>query len=310
MGSLTCGEGEWETVAGTTVEDSITELDFVSSLYEISPLLMKCLPGPHKKALFRIQQSKSMLMKVVEKYKQCQLQHEPEDFIEYYLLQMEKSKGNAGSTYDEENLVQCIFDLITAGVETSTNSLQWGLLFMAHHPDIQENVYKELEDILGSSPSICYQDCKKLPYTQAVIHEILRIRYILPLGVPRRSTKEVNICGYNIPKGTFFMANMPALFLDPKRWKTPKEFNPSHFLDEDGNFVLREDFVPFGAGARVCLGEQLGKMELFLFLTYLLRAFHFQPTRGVEELNKEPVLGFTLHPEPYQIRAIPRISSS
>ncbi|KAJ7324679.1 hypothetical protein JRQ81_017699 [Phrynocephalus forsythii] len=281
---------------------------FFHMLYESSPSLMKFLPGPHKKALSRLKQSKSMLTEVVKKYKQSHLQHEPEDFTEYYLLQIEKSKGDPSSIYDEENLVQCIFDLIVAGTETSTNSLQWGLLFLAHHPDIQEKVYKELEDVLGSSPSICYQDAKKLPYTQAVIHETLRIRYILPLGVPRRSAQDLNLFGYNIPKGTFCMANLPALFLDPEQWKTPQEFNPSHFLDEDGNFVLKEDFVPFGAGARVCLGEQLGKMELFIFLTYLIRAFHFQPTEGVEELNKAPVFGFTLHPQPFKIRAIPRSS--
>ncbi|KFQ18432.1 Cytochrome P450 2K1, partial [Merops nubicus] len=93
---------------------------------------------------------------------------------------------------------------------------------------------------------------------------------------------------------------------DSEHWATPWEFNPDHFLDSDGNFVNKEAFLPFSAGHRVCLGEQMARVELFIFFTSLLRAFTFQLPEGVKEINLEYILGAILQPHPYQLCAIPR----
>ncbi|KAH0624280.1 hypothetical protein JD844_007968, partial [Phrynosoma platyrhinos] len=220
------------------------------------------------------------------------------------------NKGDPRSTYSDDNLAHLILDLFIAGTETSATSLHWALLLMVAYPDIQDKVYKEIEDIMGSSEAICYQDQKKLPYTNAVIHEVLRAKYVFFFGLPRECVKDVKLRGFHIPKGTFIVPDLHSVLLDPERWETPEEFNPHHFLDKEGNFISREEFLPFGIGARVCLGEQMAKMEIFLFFTYLLRKFKFQLPEGVKELNKEPLLGFTLHPHPYKICAVPRCSSS
>ncbi|XP_062832926.1 cytochrome P450 2K1-like [Anolis carolinensis] len=117
--------------------------------------------------------------------------------------------------------------------------------------------------------------------------------------------------GFLIPKGTIIVPNLRSVPLDPEHWESPKEFNPKHFLDQDGHFVAREAYLAFGAGARVCLGEQLARMEFFIFLVSLLRAFHFQLPPGVnEELNEEPVVGVSTPPHPYKVCAVPRCSSS
>uniref|UniRef100_A0A8D0E2Z8 Uncharacterized protein n=1 Tax=Salvator merianae TaxID=96440 RepID=A0A8D0E2Z8_SALMN len=164
--------------------------------------------------------------------------------------------------------------------------------------------------VFGSSHAICYEDRKKLPYTNAVIHEVLRAKYALLVGIPRRCAKDVKIYGFHIPKGTFIVTDLNSVLIDPTRWETPDKFNPHHFLDKDGNFVAREEFLPFGAGARVCLGEQMAKMEIFIFLTSLLRLFNFHVPEGVKKLNKDPVPGLTLHPHPYKLCAVPRGSAS
>ncbi|XP_062832935.1 cytochrome P450 2K6 isoform X5 [Anolis carolinensis] len=217
------------------------------------------------------------------------------------------SKNDPDSTYDEENLAQYIQDLFITGTETTATVLKWAILLLANYPDIQDKVYKEIEDVLVSS-SICYQDLKKLPYTNAVFHEIQRSKYILLVGFPRQSTKDMNLRGFHIPKGTIIIPNVRSVLLDPEQWETPEEFNPNHFLDKEGNFVAREEFLPFGAGARVCLGEQLARMEYFLFLTNLLRAFHFQLPEGVKKLNQTPIIGLTTPPHPYKVCAVPRHS--
>ncbi|KFV85065.1 Cytochrome P450 2K1, partial [Struthio camelus australis] len=90
---------------------------------------------------------------------------------------------------------------------------------------------------------------------------------------------------------------------DPKYWETPYQFNPGHFLDTDGNFVAREASA-FSAGHRVCLGEVLARMELFIIFCTLLQTFKFTPTEGVQEVNTQIIFGSTMKPHPYKICAV------
>ncbi|KAF7235655.1 Cytochrome P450 2J2 [Varanus komodoensis] len=313
------------------IHDSLkVATSFSYLLYEMFPGIMKHLPGPHQKAFSAIQVVLSYAKEEIGKHREHESFHEPQDFIDYYLLQLEKvsietnhtmpfrlketvqvkgNKKDPTSTYDCENLAQCINDLFIAGTDTAATTLLWALLFLTNHPDVQEKVYKEMEDVFGPSCSIAYQDKKKLPYTNAVIHEIQRREYVLVFGLPRQTLNDVTVNGVLIPKGTMIFADMRSALLDPEQWETPHEFNPNHFLDKDGNFVAQEAFLAFGAGARTCLGEQLARMEVFIVLTSLVRAFQFQLPEGVKELDSTAVSGLTRHPCPFKICAVPRCSS-
>ncbi|XP_058043373.1 cytochrome P450 2J5-like isoform X1 [Ahaetulla prasina] len=274
-------------------------------LYDLFPQLMRYLPGPHKKTLASVDIIHAFAKLEIEKHKESHSLHEPQDFIDYYFLQMEKSRNDPDSTYSEENLVQCIFDFFTAGTDTTFTTMMWALLLLTNHPDTQEKVQKEIEDVFGSSGSISYQDRKKLPYTNAVIHEMQRLKYVLLYGVPRQSAKDVTMRGYHIPKGTVIVPDLRSVLLDPEKWETPEEFNPNHFLDKNGKFIEREEFLPFGIGLRVCVGQQLARTEIFILLTSLLRAFSFRLPEGVKKLNETPVAEISTHPHPYKLCAIP-----
>ncbi|XP_025032580.1 cytochrome P450 2K6-like [Python bivittatus] len=203
-------------------------------------------------------------------------------------------------------MAQCIVDLFIAGTDTTSASLHWALLLMATHLDIQDKVHKELEEVFNSSHSICYKDWKKLPYTSAVIHEIMRNKYALLFGLARQCVKDVYLNGFIIPKGAVILPDLRSVLSDPEHWEMPEEFNPNNFLDKEGNFVLKEAFLPFGAGTRSCLGELLAKTEFFIVFTSLLREFRLELPEGVEKLSQESIIGLTLHPPPYKICALPR----
>ncbi|KAF4070943.1 hypothetical protein AMELA_G00279270 [Ameiurus melas] len=105
--------------------------------------------------------------------------------------------------------------------------------------------------------------------------------------------------------GTTVTTNLLSVLNDKSEWETPDTFNPGHFLDDQGQFLKKDAFLPFSAGKRSCLGEQLARMELFLFFTSLLQCFTFSPGAG-DELRMEGQLGFTYAPRPYCMCATPR----
>uniref|UniRef100_A0A8D0L8X5 Cytochrome P450 family 2 subfamily AB member 15 n=1 Tax=Sphenodon punctatus TaxID=8508 RepID=A0A8D0L8X5_SPHPU len=275
-------------------------------MYEAFPWLVRSLSEPHKKLLACRDFVYSFARKEIKNHEAAGTLDDPRDFIDFYLAEMENVRDST-STFDEDNMVHDIFDLFSAGSDTTTTTLQWALLYMVKHPDIQEKVQKELDDVLGSCQFISYEDRKSLPYTNAVIHEIQRFNNIILIGLPRQTVKDTTVLrSYYIPNGIVVLPDLYSVLCDPEQWETPQQFNPNHFLDKDGNFVTREAFMAFGAGPRVCLGEQLARTELFIFFTTLLRAFSFRLPEGVKEISTQPVIGIIMHPEPYQICAVPR----
>ncbi|KFQ15965.1 Cytochrome P450 2J6, partial [Leptosomus discolor] len=279
---------------------------FLHQLYDILPWLMCCIPGPHKKVLSCYDVLSSFARKEVRRHVERGIPDEPQDFIDFYLAEVEKSKDGVKPKYDEDNLVYLINDLFLGGSETSSTTLYWGLLYMVVNPEIQEKVQKELDAVLGTSQLISYADRRKLPYTNAVVHEIQRFSNIVFVGMPRLCVRNTTLLGYPIKKGTPIMPNIASVLYDPEQWETPRQFNPGHFLDKEGNFIPREAFLPFSAGHRVCLGEHLARTELFIFFASLLRAFTFRLPEGVTKINTEPIFGGTLQPHPYRVCAIPR----
>uniref|UniRef100_A0A7M4EZQ9 Cytochrome P450 2C8-like n=1 Tax=Crocodylus porosus TaxID=8502 RepID=A0A7M4EZQ9_CROPO len=260
-------------------------------LYELAPHIIHHLPGPHKKALSAYDVLNSFAKMEITRHLERGIPDKPQDFIDFYLVEMEKVSDSA------------TFDLFLAGSETTATTLYWSLLYMVAYPDIQEKVQQELDAVLGSSQLICYEDRKKMPYTNAVIHEIQRFSNIIPVGLPRVYKTESVVSSL---QGTTIFPNIGSVLYDPEQWETPRQFNPGHFLDKDGNFVNQKAFLPFSAGHRVCLGELLARTELFIFFSNLLRAFTFRLPEGVKQVNIEPILAGTWQPHPYGICAVPR----
>uniref|UniRef100_A0A8D2INQ6 Uncharacterized protein n=1 Tax=Varanus komodoensis TaxID=61221 RepID=A0A8D2INQ6_VARKO len=267
----------------------------------IFPWLLSRLPGRHKRVLQARDFVYAFIRKEIQKHLDADVPEDPEDFIDFYLAQIEKV-----TPYDEINMVHSIFDLFLGGTETSSTTLTWALLYMVRYPDIQAKVQQEIDAVIAPGQTIYYDDRKLLPYTNAVIHEIQRFSNIVAVGLPRYCMKDTMIRQFLMKKGTTLFPNMASALYDPKEWEMPLSFHPDHFLDKDGNFTCREAFIPFSLGHRMCLGEHLARTELFLFFSNLLRAFKFHLAEGSKDVTLEPVCGGTLQPHYFEICAIPR----
>lgn len=112
--------------------------------------------------------------------------------------------------------------------------------------------------------------------------------------------------GYTIPKGSVIVPNLWSVHRDPNIWEKPDEFQPSRFLDEKGQLIKKEAFIPFGMGKRVCMGEQLAKMELFLIFASLMQSFTFLYPENAAKPSMDGRFGLTLAPCPFNIIALKR----
>ncbi|XP_071403598.1 cytochrome P450 2J4-like [Centroberyx affinis] len=275
-----------------------------AQIYNMLPWLMKWLPGPHQR-IFVLTDKLIAFVKIrIKEHREDYDPSSPRDYIDCFLSEMGE-KEDLDSGFDLENLSFCTLDLFSAGTETTTTTLHWGLLYMIYYPHIQERVQAEIDTVVGSSRQPSVTDRENMPYTDAVIHEIQRMGNILPLNVPHMANKNTTLSKYTIPKGTMILPMLHSVLHDESVWETPHSFNPQHFLDQDGKFRKREAFLPFSAGKRACPGEPLARMELFLFFTSLLQRFSFSAPTG-EEPSLDFKLGATHCPKPYRLCAIPR----
>ncbi|XP_063056859.1 cytochrome P450 2J6-like [Engraulis encrasicolus] len=283
----------------------VVEASIWAELYNTFPAIMRLLPGPHQTLKQDYEKVKDFLRQEIEEHKEDWDPSEPRDYIDCYLSEIEKTKEDTAAGFHEDSLIMCTLDLFVAGSETTSTTLRWSFLYMAKYPEVQEKVQAEIEQVIGNSRLPSMADRPNMPYTDAVLHEIQRLGNIVPLALPRNTTKDVQLNGYHIPKGTQVIPNLTSVLFDENEWETPNSFNPGHFLDKEGKFVKNPAFIPFSAGKRVCLGESLAKMELFIFFTSFLQRFSFSMPPGVK-----PVMDFrfgvTLAPLAYEICATSR----
>ncbi|XP_061450001.1 cytochrome P450 2J2-like isoform X2 [Rhineura floridana] len=268
-------------------------------LYNILPLV-RGLPLPHRTIFSNSEKIFAFFRRELEEHKANLNPGKPRDFIDAYLEEIEKPE-NKGSSFEEENMFIVMFDLFAAGSETTARTIQWGLLYLVTFPDIQENCQSEMDMVLGNGACLKYEDQEKLPYTNAVIHEIQRFSSVPALGIGHAPIKDTQLSGYTISKGTTVIINFASILCDKSQWKYPSEFNPSNFLNEQGEFMKPEAFLPFSAGPRVCLGENMARMELFLFLATILRSFQLSWPDESKAPDLTPQYGITLSPSHFKV---------
>nr|AXE71678.1 CYP2B [Arborimus longicaudus] len=273
-----------------------------SHVFEFFSGFLKYFPGTHIQVSKNLQEILDYVGHSVEKHRATLDPSNPRDFIDTYLLRMEKEKSNQHTEFHHQNLMQSVLSLFFAGTETTSTTLRFGFLLLLKYPHVAEKVQKEIDQVIGSHRPPSLDDRTKMPYTEAVIREIQRFSDIAPIAAPHKVTKDTLFRGYLLPKNTEVYVVLSAALHDPRYFEQPDAFNPDHFLDANGALKKMEAFMPFSTGKRICLGEGIARNELFLFFTTILQSFSVSSPVAPKDIDLTPrESGLTKVAPTYQI---------
>ncbi|KAK5848067.1 hypothetical protein PBY51_005719 [Eleginops maclovinus] len=245
-----------------------------------------------------------LLSRKLEEHKASLNDGPPRDLLDALLQGQGEGVQQEGGGITDDHVLMTAAEAFGAGVETTSTTLLWILAYLVHHPPVQRRVQAELDKQVGERP-VCVSDRSRLPYLECVINEGMRIRPVSPVLIPHTAMTDSSIGGHPVGRGTRVLVNMWAIHHDPEHWDKPDLFNPDRFLDDRGQRVTPPCFMPFGAGPRVCVGESLARLELFLFLSSLLQRMSFKLPDGASPPNLQGRLGVVLQPLPYKVVVTP-----
>ncbi|XP_003209373.2 cytochrome P450 1A4 [Meleagris gallopavo] len=196
----------------------------------------------------------------------------------------------------DESIISIVNDLFGAGFDTVTTTLSWCIMYAALYPHIQKKIQAELDQTIGCERRPRLSDRGILPYTEAFILEVFRHSSLLPFTIPHSTTKDTVLNGYYIPKDTCVFVNQWQVNHDEKIWKDPSSFKPERFLNAAGTEINKTEgdkVVIFGLGKRRCIGESIGRWEVFLFLSTILQQLEVSLAPG-QQVDVTPQYGLTM----------------
>ncbi|KAF8029436.1 hypothetical protein BT93_E1978 [Corymbia citriodora subsp. variegata] len=218
------------------------------------------------------------------------------DFVDV-LLVIEKDK-TLGFALGADSIKALVLDIFTAGTDTTYTVLEWAMTELLRHPRAMDILQTEVRKIANGKPNITDEDLEKMHYLRAVLKETLRLHPPIPLLVPRLSTRDVKIRGYDIAVGTMVITNAWTIGRDPSTWDKPDEFKPERFLNSSVDFKGQDlELIPFGSGRRGCPGTSFAMATNELVLANLVDKFDWALPEGLkaEDLDMTECTGLTIH---------------
>ncbi|KAL0911867.1 hypothetical protein M5K25_017796 [Dendrobium thyrsiflorum] len=205
------------------------------------------------------------------------------DFIDI-LLQLQRDL-NSDFVLTRDHIKAILMDMFAAGTDTSFITLDWSMAELIRNPEVMKKAQDEVREILANGEEMIREEhLGQLKYLNAVIKEVLRLHPPIPLLLPRVSTEACQMEGYNIPKETRVIINAWAIGRDGAYWDSPEEFKPERFLSSNIDYRGKDfQFIPFGAGRRICPGMPFAIAVVELTLANLLLRFNWTLPSGISK---------------------------
>ncbi|MEL4308573.1 cytochrome P450 [Joostella sp. CR20] len=234
------------------------------------------LSGMKKKHLGFAQEGREILNTIIEE--RISSKREENDLLDMLL----NAKYEDGTSMSRQQLIDEVLILFTAGHETTANTLSFTLFLLAKHPEIQEKLYREIKDITIDEDQIAAV-FKELPYVKACIEEAMRL-YPPVYVIDRVAIEDDEVEGHIFKKDTLVLLSIYELHRAENFWKNPDEFNPDRFLNTDKKEYAAY-YYPFGAGPRMCVGNNFAMFEMMLVLVEIFKKYKVSSRLEAVDIN-------------------------
>ncbi len=218
---------------------------------------------------------------------------------------LEARDADTGERMTDQQLRDEVLTIFAAGHETTANTLTFAWYALSQHPDVRARLHEELDRVLqGRLPVVA--DLPSLPYTQQVFKEAMRLYPAAPIVGPRLALADTTLGGYRIPGGARVIVSIYNIHRHPAFWSDPDRFDPDRFAAEPGEKGHHLAFMPFGAGPRKCIGNNLAEMEGALLLALVASRYTLELVPGHVV---RPQMAITLRSKTgMPMRLVPRIT--
>ncbi|KAG8332923.1 Cytochrome P450 4C1 [Homalodisca vitripennis] len=301
-----------ETAMGTSINaQEGTNSNYVSAVYEISELTMQRLLRPwyhpnfsfylssygkrYKKCLDILHGFTNKVIKERKITRALRMQDSEATLIEEedigtkkrmaFLDLLLEAAEQEGSQLSDSEIREEVDTFMFEGHDTTTAGICWSLYLLGAHPEIQEKVVEELNDIFqGSDRSATTRDINEMKYLERVIKEALRLFPSVPF-IGRKVTQDTQIGDYLIPAGSVLSLEIFQVHRCRDQWPQPETFDPDNFLPERVKTRHPYAYVPFSAGPRNCIGQKFALLEEKTVISSVLRNFKVESLERLEDIN-------------------------
>ncbi|CAI9094360.1 OLC1v1030085C1 [Oldenlandia corymbosa var. corymbosa] len=209
-----------------------------------------------------------------------------------------KEEQSSSIDFSWDHIKAMLMNIFVAGTDTSSALVTWAMTLLMQNPSVLRRAQTEIRNLVEKKGIMTEEVLEDLPYLDAILKEAFRLYPPSPLLVPRETTQNCTVEGYDIEANTMVFINAWAIARDPETWKNPETFAPERFLNSSVD-VRGNDFqlIPFGAGRRGCPGIPLALSTVKVLLANLLYTFDWELPFGmkIEDIDTDMLPGITMH---------------
>ncbi|XP_065854301.1 cytochrome P450 71B20-like [Euphorbia lathyris] len=268
-----------------------------AELFPFAGWILDWITGHHARTERVFHELDSFFECVIDDHLKPGREKDHDDIIDVLLRVKEEQDQLGTADFAMNNIKGVLLNLFVAGTDTAAITLNWAMAELIRNPRVLEKVQDEVRNHIGNKGKVSESDLDKLSYLKMIIKETFRMHPAAPLLVPRETISHCKINGYDVDSKTMIQVNVWAIGRDPKYWKEPEQFYPERFVNCSIDYKGQNfEFLPFGAGRRICPGIHMGTVTIEYVLANLLYFFDWKLPKGMrkEDINMEEKSGVSL----------------